>query len=64
MSSGEILRRFKKEYQRLNGEIGVMDLEAILNEAEKEFPKIAMGTEVIETETILEIMKWKKKWLK
>ena len=34
----EILQRFKREYQRLNGKVGVMDLEVILNEAKKEFP--------------------------
>jgi len=36
---GEILQRFKREYQRLNGEIGVMDLECILNDAKKIFEK-------------------------
>ena len=34
---GLILQRFKEEFHRLNGDIGVMDLESILNEAIKDF---------------------------
>lgn len=55
---GEILRRFKEEFQRLNGHIGVMDLEIILDEAKKDFQ-----SRLLKEKDLNWIPEWFVKWL-